>query len=307
MPRRRLIRFAWLSIVAAVITIGLKLVAFLVTGSVGLLSDALESVVNLVAAIIALIALNIAARPPDDDHAFGHDKVEYFSSGVEGTLILLAAASIAFASIQRFINPQPLDDIGIGLVISAVASLVNGGVAIVLMRAGREYQSITLEADAKHLLTDVYTSAGIIAALVVVNATGWTWLDPVIGVVVSINILLSGVSLVRRSALGLMDTAISTDAIAQVETIFDRYRQQGVDFHALRTRDAGARQFVSVHVLVPAGWTVQRGHNLLEQIESDVRYALPRSHITTHLEPLGDPAAMADIALDRESEIDADL
>jgi cation diffusion facilitator family transporter len=307
MPRSRLFRFAWLSIFAAVVTIGLKLAAFLLTGSVGLLSDALESVVNLVAAIIALIALNIAARPPDDDHAFGHDKVEYFSSGVEGTLILLAAASIAYASIERFLSPQPLDDIGVGLVISAVASLVNGGVAIVLMRAGREYQSITLEADAKHLLTDVYTSIGIIAALIVVNATGWTWLDPTIGIVVALNILRSGALLVRRSALGLMDTAIPPVDINQIESIFDRYRHRGLDFHALRTRDAGARQFISFHVLVPAGWTVQRGHNLLEKLEADVRAALPRSHITTHLEPLGDPAAMADIELDRDTELDSDL
>ena len=307
MPRSRLTRFAWLSILAAFLTIGLKLSAYFLTDSVGLLSDALESFVNLAAAIIALIALNIAARPPDDDHAFGHDKVEYFSSGVEGTLILLAAASIGYASLQRFLAPQPLEDISLGLVISAVASLVNGGVAVVLMRAGREYQSITLEADAKHLLTDVYTSAGVIGALAVVNVTGWAWLDPVIGIIVAVNILRSGLGLIRRSAFGLMDTAIDAEDIAKIETVFDRYRPRGVDFHALRTRDAGARQFISVHVLVPAGWTVQRGHNLLELLEADVRAALPRSHITTHLEPLGDPAAMADIELDRDTELDTDL
>ncbi len=299
--RKSLTRYAWLSILAAIITIVLKTLAYFLTGSVGLLSDALESFVNLAAAIIALGALTIAARPPDDEHEFGHDKVEYFSSGVEGTLILFAAASIAVTSIERLINPQPLDDVNIGLVLSVAASVVNAGVAFILLRAAREYNSITLEADARHLLTDVYTSVGVIVGVFLVGVTGWVWLDAAIALLVALNILWAGVGLVRRSASGLMDTAISPEDRAQVEIILTRYRQQGIDFHALRTRDAGARQFVTLHVLVPAGWTVQRGHNLLEKLEQDIRAAVPRAHVITHLEPLGDPAALADADLDRDA------
>jgi cation diffusion facilitator family transporter len=302
--RQSLTRYAWLSIVAALITIGLKASAYFLTGSVGLLSDALESFVNLAAALIALGALTVAARPPDDDHEFGHDKVEYFSSGVEGTLILFAAASIAITSIERLLNPQPLEDVTIGLALSVAASVVNAGVAFVLLRAAREHSSITLEADARHLLADVYTSIGVIVGIMLIGITGWLWLDAGIALLVAVNILWAGVSLVRRSANGLMDTAIAVEDRTQVETILARYRQQGIDFHALRTRDAGARQFVTLHVLVPAGWTVQRGHNLLEKLEQDIRAALPRAHVITHLEPLGDPAALADAELDREMMAD---
>lgn len=298
--RASLTRYAWLSIAAALLTIGLKAAAYFLTGSVGLLSDALESFVNLAAAIIALGALSYAARPPDDEHEFGHDKIEYFSSGVEGTLILFAAASIAITSLERLLNPQPLDEIGIGLALSVVASIVNAGVAYILLRAAREHASITLEADARHLLTDVYTSAGVIIGLIVVSLSGWQWLDAVIALVVAANILWSGIGLVRRSANGLLDVAIANDDRLHVESILDHYRQQGIDFHALRTRDAGARQFVTLHVLVPAAWTVQRGHNLLEKIEGEIREKLPRAHVITHLEPLGDPAALADAELDRE-------
>lgn len=299
--RKSLTRYAWLSILAAVITIGLKASAYFLTGSVGLLSDALESFVNLAAAIIALGALTIAARPPDDEHEFGHDKIEYFSSGVEGTLILFAAASIAITSIERLLNPQPLEEVNVGLVLSVAASVVNAGVAFILLRAAREHASITLEADARHLLTDVYTSVGVIVGVFLVGVTGWLWLDAAIALLVAANILWAGVGLLRRSTQGLMDIAIPNDDRAQVETILARYREQGIDFHALRTRDAGARQFVTLHVLVPGGWTVQRGHNLLEKLESDIREALPRANVITHLEPLGDPAALADASLDRDA------
>jgi cation diffusion facilitator family transporter len=298
--RKSLTRYAWLSILAAVITISLKATAYFLTGSVGLLSDALESFVNLAAAIIALGALTIAARPPDDEHEFGHDKIEYFSSGVEGTLILFAAASIAITSIERLINPQPLEEVNIGLVLSIAASVVNAGVAFILLRAARDHASITLEADARHLLTDVYTSVAVIVGVFLVGVTGWLWLDAGIALLVAANILWAGVGLLRRSTHGLMDAAIPDEHRAQVEAILVRYRQQGIDFHALRTRDAGARQFVTLHVLVPAGWSVQRGHNLLEKLESDIREALPRANVITHLEPLGDPAALADAELDRE-------
>lgn len=299
--RKSLTRYAWLSILAAVTTIVLKATAYFLTGSVGLLSDALESFVNLAAAIIALGALTIAARPPDDDHEFGHDKVEYFSSGVEGTLILFAAASIAITSIERLINPQALEEINIGLVLSVAASVVNAGVAFILLRAAREHASITLEADARHLLTDVYTSVGVVVGVFLVGVTGWLWLDAGIALLVAVNILWAGFGLLRRSTKGLMDATIPDEDRAQVEAILVRYRQQGIDFHALRTRDAGARQFVTLHVLVPAGWTVQRGHNLLERLEGDIRETLPRARVITHLEPLGDPAALADAELDRDT------
>lgn len=294
-----LTRFAWLSIAAAVITIGMKASAYLLTGSVGLLSDALESVVNLAAAIVALGALTLASQPPDEDHEYGHDKVEYFSSGVEGALILVAAFSIAYTSAERLVNPQPLEQVGIGLMISLAASLVNLAVARVLMRAGREHYSVTLEADAQHLMTDVWTSAGVMVSVVLVAITHWNWLDPAIGLAVAFNILVAGARLLRRSYNGLMDTAIKPEEREAVEAIFDTFREQGIQFHALRTRQSGARRFISVHVLVPGMWTVSRGHYLLEDLERSIRAALPNVVIGTHLEPLGDPTSMADIPLQR--------
>lgn len=299
-PRKALTRFAWLSIAAALLTIALKGSAYLLTGSVGLLSDALESFVNLAAAIVALAALTMAAQPPDEDHEFGHDKVEYFSSGVEGSLILVASFSIAYTSAERLLNPQPLEQIGVGVAISLAASLVNLVVARVLMRAGRDHHSITLEADARHLMTDVWTSAGVIVAVGLVAITGWGWLDPVIGLAVAFNILVAGARLLRRSYDGLMDTAIEPAEREAVEAIFDRFREQGIQFHALRTRQSGARRFISVHVLVPGMWTVSRGHYLLEDLERNIRAAVPNVVIGTHLEPLGDPTSMADIPLERE-------
>ncbi|MCG3140521.1 MAG: Ferrous-iron efflux pump FieF [Anaerolineae bacterium] len=297
--RGSLTRYAWLSIAAALVTIGLKVGAYLITGSVGLLSDAAESIVNLVGAVVALAMLSIAARPPDDEHAYGHDKAEYFSSGVEGTLIFLAAILIAWAAIPRLFNPQPLEAVGVGLVVAAIASVVNFGVSRALMRAGKKYDSITLEADAQHLMTDVWTSVGVIAGVGAVALTGWNILDPLIALAVAANIVWTGYQLMRRSALGLMDTALPPQELKQVKLILEKYKTQGVEFHALRSRQAGARRFVSMHVLVPGDWTVQQGHQLLEQIEAEMRAALPTSTVFTHLEALNDPASYADTKLDR--------
>jgi cation diffusion facilitator family transporter len=297
--RRSLTRFAWLSVAAAILTIALKAAAYLLTRSVGLLSDALESVVNLVGALMALAMLIVAARPPDDDHAFGHDKAEYFSSILEGTLILLAAGVIGFAAVQRLMHPRPLEQIGLGLVISVVASLVNLGVGLVLLRAGRQYQSITLEADAHHLLTDVWTSVGVLVGVGAVAVTGWQRLDPIVAVIVAGNIIATGVRLVRRSVSGLMDSALPIEDQRTLQASLAQYTEGGVQFHALRTHQAGARRFVSFHVLVPGNWTVQRGHRLLERIEADIRHSLPHTTVLTHLESLDDPASWDDVELDR--------
>jgi cation diffusion facilitator family transporter len=297
-----LTRFAWLSIAAALITIALKAGAYFLTGSVGLLSDALESLVNLAAALMALGMLTIAARPPDEEHAYGHSKAEYFSSGVEGALILVAAVSIGYTAVERLLNPQPLEQVGLGLVISVLASLVNFGVARILFDAGRRYRSITLEADSKHLMTDVWTSVGVLIGVGAVALSGLQWLDAVIALLVALNIIWSGVQLVRQSALGLLDTAWPAEEQATVTRILDSYRTQKMNYHSLRTRQAGTRRFMSVHVLVPGAWTVQRGHDLLEAIEAQIRQSLPEVTVLTHLEPIEDPVSFADRNLDRPAE-----
>jgi cation diffusion facilitator family transporter len=299
MNRSSLTRYAWLSIAAAIITIFLKAVAYWLTGSVGLLSDALESTVNLVGAVVALVMLTIASRPPDELHEYGYSKAEYFSSGVEGGLIVLAAVSIAVAAIRRLISPVGIEQAGIGLLISALASILNFAVAQVLLRAGRANNSITLEADARHLMTDVWTSAGVIVGVGIVALTHFQILDPIIALLLAANIVFTGVNLVQRSALGLLDRALPPEEEKLLEDIFQKYSSEGVEFHALRTRQAGARGFVSVHILVPGGWSVLKGHQLLEKIESDVHQALPEVSIFTHLEPLNDPASFADTGLDR--------
>jgi cation diffusion facilitator family transporter len=298
--RPSLVRFAWLSVAAAVATIGLKAGAYLLTGSVGLLSDAIESLVNLVAAIVALLVLNVVARPPDEEHAYGHDKAEYFSSGVEGGLILIAAASIVVSAVGRLQDPQPIEQVGLGIGISVAASAINLAVARVLLRAGRLHRSITLEADARHLITDVWTSAGVLIGVAAVALTGWQRLDPLIALLVAANIIWSGVSIVRRSVLGLLDTALPADERAQVVAILEGYgSREGVQYHALRSRQSGHRRFVSFHILVPGSWSVQRGHLLLEQIEHAIRAALPNTTVFTHLEPIEDPESFADQHLDR--------
>lgn len=288
-PLRRqpvsLTRFAWLSIAAALITLTLKMVAYALTGSVGLLSDALESLVNLAAAIMALAMLHVAAQPPDDEHAYGHSKAEYFSSALEGLLILIAAAGIAWTAFPRLFDPHPIDDVGLGMAISVGASLVNLAVARVLMRAGREHHSITLEADAHHLMTDVWTSAGVLAAVALVAVTGWFILDPVIALLVAANIVWTGIHLMYRSVTGLMDTALPPEELAAIRHILDRYTEQGACYSDLRTRQSGASKFITVHVQVPGDWTVQRGHDLLDALENEIGLALPNTHILTHLEP----------------------
>lgn len=296
-----LARFAWLSIGAALLTMALKATAYLLTGSVGLLSDALESVVNLVGALMALAMLTIAVRPQDEEHAYGHSKAEYFSSGVEGTLILVAAVSIVIAAIPRLITPKPLEQIGLGMVVSVGASLVNLVVALIIRRAGKLHNSITLEANSNHLMTDVWTSAGVLAGVGAVTLTGWQRLDPIVAMLVAANIVWSGVGIVRKSVLGLMDAALSGEEQQRIETILEPHKQAGVEFHALRTRQSGARQFVSLHVLVPGKWTVQRGHRLLEIIEADIRRVLSNAAVLTHLESLDDPASWDDTNLDRSS------
>ena len=300
MASANLTRFAWLSIGAAVLTIVLKTTAYWLTGSVGLLSDALESLVNLVAAIMALAMLTIAARPADEMHAFGYGKAEYFSSGLEGALILLAAASIAWTSVPRLFAPQPLANVGIGLGISVVASVITFAVARVLMNAGKEYRSITLEADAHHLMTDVWTSAGVVLGVGAVALTGWVRLDPIIALIVAANILRIGWQLLGRSVRGLMDVTLPAAERGAIKQVLHQYESQGIQYHALRTRQAGTRSFISLHVLVPGEWTVQHGHDLLEHLERDIRAAVPGAQLFTHLEPQGDPAAWEDIELDRE-------
>jgi cation diffusion facilitator family transporter len=302
MQQTSLTRFAWLSIGAALATIALKALAYYVTGSVGLLSDALESVVNLVAALMALAMLVVAARPPDEMHSFGYSKAEYFSSGVEGALILLAAASIAWTAIPRLIMPRPLEQVGLGLAVSIIAALLNFAVARLLLDAGKRYRSITLEADAQHLLTDVWTSTGIVVGVGVVALTGWTRLDPIIALAVAVNILWTGVKLLRRSVLGLMDVTLPQAEHEAIKRALSRYERDGIRFHALRTRHAGSRSFISLHVLVPGDWSVQRGHDLLEQIERDIRAAVPSATVFTHLEPVGDPRAWQDMSLDQTDD-----
>ncbi len=299
MNRPSLTRFAWLSIGAAVLTIALKSTAYLLTGSVGLLSDALESGINLAAAVIALVALTIAARPADDEHNFGHDKAEYFSSGVEGILIVFAAVGIAYTSIQRLMNPQPLEQVGIGLAVSIIASLINFGVARVLLTASKQHNSITLEADSNHLMTDVWTSVGVVIAVGAVAVTGWLWLDPIIGLLVALNITWSGAKIMRRSVMGLMDSGLPPSDLQRLRSILDSYKTNGIEWHALRTRQSASRYFVSVHILVPGEWTVKAGHDLLEKLDRDIRYALPQITLATHLEPLNDPSALEDVNLDR--------
>ena len=295
-------RYAWLSIAAALATILLKGWAWWITGSVGLLSDALESFVNLAGAIMALAMLTLAAMPADDNHAHGHGKAEYFSSAFEGFLIIIAAVAISYAAIDRLLNPQPLEAVGIGLAVSVVASVINLATSRTLMAVGKKHKSITLEADAHHLLTDVWTSAGVIAGVGLVWLTGWLWLDPVVALLVALNIVWTGWQLLHRSATGLMDVSIPEEELRAIESVLDSYRRQGLDFHALRTRQAGTRAFISLHVLVPGKWTVQLGHDWSERIEADIRQAVTYAHITTHLEPMEDPVSLADQALDRPAD-----
>ena len=300
MKERPLTHYAKLSVVAAVATFVLKLVAWRITGSVGLLSDALESIVNLAAAFVALGSLAVALRPEDDDHAFGHSKAEYFAAGIEGALILVAAAVIGWSAVERFFSPQALQEPFTGVAISIIASLINLAVARVLLDVGRKRNSIALEADAKHLLTDVWTSGAVVIAVTLVVVTGWWWLDPLIGVLLAMHIVATGVTLVRESMMGLMDTGLPSAQMEIIRATLATFAAEGVQYHALRTRRAAAKQFMSVHLLMPGTWSITKGHDLAERLEGDLRKALPRLIILTHLEPDDDPASWKDVDLERK-------
>jgi cation diffusion facilitator family transporter len=296
-----LTRYAWLSIGAAIVTISMKSAAYFLTDSVGLLSDALESMVNLAAAVVALLVLKLITRPANDEFMFGFSKAEYFASGFEGGMILLAAAGIIITALPRLFNPVPLEQIGLGLVISVIASLINLAVALILMRAGRRYNSITLEADGRHLMTDVWTTAGVLIGIVLVQLTGWLRLDPIIALLVAANIIFTGYRLLIRSGRGLLDEALPEVELSSVKSILDSYKSEGVSYHALRSRQAAARKFMVVHLLVPGDWSVRKGHSLAEKVERQVMENLDNVNIVTHIEPTDDPVSMMDANIDRTS------
>ena len=295
-----LTRWAWLSIAAAVVTIGMKTVAYLLTGSVGLLSDALESVVNLVAAVLALIAIAAAAKPADERHHFGHGKAEYLSAGAEGVMILVAAGLIVYAAIDRLLDPQPLEDLGIGLAVTLGATVINAVVGLVILRQGRRHRSMALVADGKHLMTDVYTSIGVIVGIALVAVTGWLPLDSIVALAVGVNILWTGFILVRNAGRGLLDHALPQEETARVLGVLrdfvGRYPAGELEFHGLQTRESGRDQFVSVHILVPGSWTVTRAHDLVEEVEAAIKDVLPHAQVHTHLEPCEDPRSHEDYA-----------
>lgn len=281
-------RYGWLAVATALATIALKAGAWLVTGSVGLLADAAESIVNLVAAVVALIALKIAMKPADANHNFGHTKAEYFSAAVEGVMIFIAAISIGIFAVQRLLVPQPLEGVGIGLAISVVASVLNGAVALLLIRAGRRHHSIALKADGKHLMTDVWTSAGVLAGIVLVWLTGWDWLDPVIAIAVGVNILFAGYALVQESTAGLMDVSLPEEDNERLRAILSSRAGAEVGFHLMRTRVSGTRQFMEFHLLVPDEWSVKQGHDFLEDLSDEIVSEFPRMTVTGHIEPIND-------------------
>lgn len=280
-----LAKFAWLSIAAAVVTISLKSGAYLLTGSVGLLSDAAESLVNLVAAVVALIALQVAARPADENHNFGHGKAEYFSAGIEGLMIFVAAGVILVSSVQRFLHPAALESIGLGLAISTVATAVNWAVGLLLLRAGAAHRSVTLSADGKHLLTDVWTSAGVIVGVLLVGLTGWQRLDPIVAAIVGVNILVTGFRLVSQSVTSLLDAALPAVDLVHVNAVLNRMRTAEINFADVRTRESGRHRFVSLTVLVPGAWTVEQGHKLTDDLEAAIAKDLPDTAVQTHLAP----------------------
>ena len=294
-----LTRFAWLSISAAVVTIALKTGAWWLTHSVGLLSDALESLVNLVAAVVTLWMLAVSARSPDEKHAFGYTKAEYFSSWAEGVLILVAAVGIGWTAISRLITPRPVEQAPLGLIVSAVASLVNFATSRALYRASQKHHSIALEADARHLMTDVWTSAGVLVGVGIVALTGWQRLDPIVALLVAVNIVYTGVQLVRRSFLGLIDVALPPEEMKSLRQVLDGHAGNALTFHAIWTRQAGSRRFIQMHMLVPGDWTVRRAHDLAERIEEQIRAALHNANVLVHIEPLEDPASYEDDRLDR--------
>ncbi|MDP9233649.1 MAG: cation diffusion facilitator family transporter [Actinomycetota bacterium] len=297
-----LARLIWLSIAAAVVTIGLKLLAWVFTSSAGLLSDALESVVNLFAAFFALVVVHWAARPADEEHAYGHEKADYLAAAVESLLILGAAVTIGYLAVQRLLHPVELSHIGIGVAVSAAASVINLVVARILIGEGKRQRSLVLEADGRHLMTDVWTSAGVIVGVIGVGLTGWKQLDPLVALAVAGNVVVTGILLMRRFTGGLMDRALPPNEQAIVEEVLDHFRDDDVRFHALRTRRAGRRAFISVHILVPGGWSVQRAHDVAERVDAELREALQHATVFTHLEPVEDPRSFLDAALDRQDQ-----
>ncbi len=299
MKPQSLSRYIWLSIAAAIVTIVLKSIAYFLTGSVGLLSDAAESLVNLIAAVSAFVIIQIAERPPDENHAYGHTKAEYFSSIAEGAFIWIAAVVIAYTAIERLVHGASINQPIEGISVSAFASVINLAVAIVLLRAGKKHRSITLEADAHHLFADVWTSAAIIAGIIVVMITNIQIFDPIIALLVSCNIVVTGYKIIRRSALGFMDTSLPEEELVIIRSVLDRYCTHGIQYHGLRSRESASRRFLSFHLLVPGTWSVRRGHDLLETIEKDIRDKFDKVTITTHLEPLEDPRSNEDISIDR--------
>ncbi|HVO52224.1 MAG TPA: cation diffusion facilitator family transporter [Thermoanaerobaculia bacterium] len=299
MSDRSASRWALLSIAAAVVTIGMKLTAWKLTGSIGLLSDAAETGVNFLAALVAYWALRRASRPADATYAFGHTKAEYFASGFEGLMILAASVAIAVTAVERLKNLRTIENVGLGLGILVLASAVNAGVALVLLREAKRLRSITLRADAQHLLTDVWTSAGVLVGVLLVRLTGWLVLDPVVALLVAANIVYTAVRLLQETADGLLDRAIGEDEQKALKAALAAFEDRGIVLHDIRTRRAGPRHFIQMHVLVPGAWTVKQGHDVCEEIERGVAGALPGSTVTTHLEPLEDPSSWDDRGLDR--------
>ena len=289
-----LIKFAWLSIATGIVVFGLKIGAWWFTGSVGLLSDALESIVNIVAAFIALAALRAAAKPADPMHHFGRGKAEYFSAQIEGFMILVAALIIVVTAAERFMAPKPLEQVGWGLAISTLASILNGAVAIILMRAGKKNRSPVLDADGKHLMTDVWTSVGVIIGVGLVQVTGWERLDAIVAMAVGINIIITGYHLLKESTSQLMDKSLSDEDHELIVTVLKEYESDEVKFHALQTRESGRFRFISMHVLVPGAWSIQRGHDLSEEIEAKIIAVLPHATVSTHVEPIEDPRSWED-------------
>jgi cation diffusion facilitator family transporter len=275
-----------LSVAVAVATIALKTGAWWVSGSVSLLSDALESLVNLAGAMFALLMVTVAARPPDDDHPYGHHKAEYFSSGFEGVLIFVAALAIVWAAVQRLIEPQPLEAVGFGLVLSVVSSAMNGALAWSMLKKAREARSMALEADARHLFTDVWTSAGVIAGLLAVMATGWAWLDPVIAIAVALNILREGGRLVWQSAGGLMDEALEPEAKAEIDQVLEGFRGPTIRFDHIVTRRAGQRRFIDLHMHMPAAWSLGRAAAVRASVEQALMSAVPGLRASIQLLPM---------------------
>ncbi|MEO7319417.1 MAG: cation diffusion facilitator family transporter [Chthoniobacteraceae bacterium] len=301
MKERPLTHFALLSVAAAVVTFLLKLMAWRLTDSVGLLSDALESLANVAAAFIALASLAVAIRPEDEEHAFGHSKAEYFAAGLEGALILVAAVAIGWTAVDRFFSPRALTEPAAGLAVSVGASLINLVVARVLMKVGVRRRSVALEADARHLMTDVWTSAVVVLAVGLVAITGWWWLDPLLGLLLAFHIIATGVRLIRESLLGLMDSGLPAAELDAIRGVLAKFFAEGVQYHALRTRRAGALKFMSVHLLMPGAWTIAHGHDIAERLENDLRETVPGLIVFTHMEPEEDPVSWQDVALERKA------